>query len=81
MPMIAFTAVLSAAVSYAGVQFSLTTKAVVNNAISGNSDALRLSCIVLISLSLFRLFGSMLNQFLGEHAVSEFLGMVFPKLV
>lgn len=65
MPMIAFTAVLSAAVSYAGVQFSLTTKAVVNNAISGNSDALRLSCIVLISLSLFRLFGSMLNQFLG----------------
>ena len=65
MPMIAFTAVLSAAVSFAGVQFSLTTKAVVNNAISGDTDALRFSCIVLIGLSLFRLFGSMLNQFLG----------------
>ena len=65
LPMILFTAVLSAAVSYAGVRFSLTTKSVVNNAIAGDMDALKGSCIVLIALSLFRLFGNMLNQFLG----------------
>lgn len=63
--MILFTAALSAAVSYAGVRFSLTTKSVVNNAIAGDMDALKGSCIVLIALSLFRLFGNMLNQFLG----------------
>ena len=65
IPLIVFTGVLSAAVSYAGVRFSLTTKAVVNHAISGDMAGLKFSCMALIFLSLFRLFGSLLNQFLG----------------
>lgn len=63
IPMIVVTGALSAAVSYAGVRFSLTTKAVVNFATSGNLDGLKVSCTVLILLSLFRLFGSTLSQF------------------
>ena len=62
--MILFTAALSAAVSYAGVRFSLTTKSVINNAVSGNHDALWSSCFVMICLSLFRLLGNTLSQFL-----------------
>lgn len=65
LPMILFTAVLSAAVSYAGVRFSLTTKSVVNNAIAGDMDALKVSCIALVVLNLFRLFGNILSQFLN----------------
>ena len=65
IPLILFCTILNALISYAGVQFSLTTKSVVNNAISGDSHTLRLSCVALIGLCLFRLFGNMLNQFLS----------------
>ena len=53
------------AISYAAVQFSLSTKAVVNSAISGDLSTLRSACAVLIGLCLFRLFGNLLLQFVG----------------
>ena len=62
LPMILFASALSAAVSYAGIRFSLTTKSVINSAVSGDTAALKASCILLIALSLFRLFGNMLSQ-------------------
>ena len=65
VPMLLFCAALTAAISYAGIQFSLTTKAVVNNAIAGNSHALTMSCVALLGLSLFRLLGNLLSQILG----------------
>ena len=65
IPMIIATGVLSAAVSYAGVRFSLTTKAVVNHAISGDTDALKVSCWILLRLSVFRRGGTMFNQYLN----------------
>ena len=65
IPAIVFAGVLSAAVAYADVRFSLTTKSVVNNAIGGDLNGLKVSCIALIVLTLFRLFGNMLNQFLS----------------
>ena len=55
IPLMLFAAVLTAAISYAGIQFSLTTKAVINNAIAGNIDGLTVACATLIGLSLFRL--------------------------
>ena len=64
LPLIVFNTLLTSAVSYAGIRFSLATKTVINNAISGDIDALRLSCVILIGLSLFRLLGSTLGQFL-----------------
>ena len=65
VPMLLFCAALTAAISYAGIQFSLTTKAVVNNAIAGDSHALTMSCVALLGLSLFRLLGNLLSQILG----------------
>ena len=65
VPMLLFCAALTAAISYAGIQFSLTTKAVVNNAIAGNNEALTASCFMLLGLSLFRLLGNLLSQILG----------------
>ena len=38
MPLILACAILSSAISYAGIQFSLTTKSVINSAVSGNRD-------------------------------------------
>ena len=65
IPVIVFTSALAAAIAYADVRFSLTTKSVVNNAVAGNREGLALSCMVLIGLSLFRLFGNLLNNFIG----------------
>lgn len=64
IPLILLCALLSAAISYAGIRFSLTTKSVINSAVSGNAVVLKASCITLIALSLFRLFGSMLSSLL-----------------
>ena len=65
LPMILVCAALSAAVSYAGIRFSLTTKSVINSAVSGDGAALKASCIMLIALSLFRLLGNMITQLLA----------------
>ena len=65
VPLLLFSSVLTAAISYAGIQFSLTTKAVINNAIAGNIDGLTVACATLIGLSLFRLFGNLLSQFIA----------------
>ena len=64
IPTILGYSVLTAAVAYAGVQFSLTTKSVINSATSGDRDGLLTSCVILILLSCFRLFGGMLSKFL-----------------
>ena len=65
IPLLLFKTLLCAAISFAAVQFSLTTKSVVNSAISGDRSALRISCAVMIGLSLFRLLGNTLVQFVG----------------
>ena len=67
VPLLIFAAMLTAAISYAGVQFSLTTKAVVNNAIAGDSHALTVSCVTLLCLSMFSLLGNLLSQFLAAN--------------
>ena len=67
VPMLMFAAVLTAAISYAGVQFSLTTKAVVNNAVAGDSHALTVSCVTLLCLSVFSMLGNLLNQFVATN--------------
>ena len=65
LPLLIFRTLLCMAISYAAVQFSLSTKAVVNSAISGDLSTLRSACAVLIGLCLFRLFGNLLLQFVG----------------
>lgn len=65
IPFLLFCTILCAAVSYAGVRFSLTTKSVVNHAIAGDLRGLKTSSLILISLSLFRLLGNSLSLFLG----------------
>ena len=64
VPLLLLYTVLSAAVAYAGIRFSLTTKSVINSAISADREALTISCIILIGLSLFRLIGNTLNKLL-----------------
>ena len=65
IPLLVFKTLLCAAVAYAAVQFSLTTKSVVNSAIGGDLAALRRACALMLGLSLFRLFGNTLLQFVG----------------
>lgn len=65
VPVLVFAAILTASISYAGIQFSLTAKAVINNAIAGDSQALTGSCLMLLGLSLFCLLGNLLSQILG----------------
>ncbi|MBQ7098201.1 MAG: ABC transporter ATP-binding protein [Oscillospiraceae bacterium] len=65
IPVLLFYSALSAAVAYAGVRFSLTTKAVINSAVSGDRNGLTASGLFLIGLSLFRLFGNILNRILN----------------
>lgn len=65
LPLILLCTVLSSAVSYAGIRFSLTTKSVINSAVSGDTAVLKASCLTLIALSLFRLLGNMLSQLLS----------------
>ena len=49
LPLLIFRTLLCMAISYAAVQFSLSTKAVVNSAISGDLSTLRSACAVLMS--------------------------------
>ena len=65
VPLLLCKTLLCACVSFSAVQFSLTTKNVVNNAIEGNLSGLRLSCFVMVGLCLFRLLASTLVDFIG----------------
>ena len=71
VPLLLLYTALSAAVAYAGIRFSLTTKSVINSAISADQEALTISCIVLISLSLFRLIGNTLNKLLSVNLMEN----------
>ena len=64
VPMLLIYTALSAAVAYAGIRFSLTTKTVINSAVSGDRAGLMVSSMILIGLSLFRLLANTLNKFL-----------------
>ncbi|MBQ7229306.1 MAG: ABC transporter ATP-binding protein [Oscillospiraceae bacterium] len=64
LPMILLMAGLNVAVSYANIQFALTTKTVVNSAIAMDHHLLTQSAMVMIGLSLFRLVGNSVGQFL-----------------
>lgn len=63
LPMILLMAGLNVAVSYANIQFALTTKTVVNSAIAMDRELLMQSASVMIGLSLFRLIGNSVGQF------------------
>ena len=80
VPLLLLKTALCAGVSYAAVQFSLTTKAVVNNAIDGNLSALRLSCLVMIGLALFRLVANTLIDLIG-YDLTEKLERDFKRSV
>ena len=64
VPLLLVYTALSAAVAYAGIRFSLTTKTVINSAVSGDRALLMTSSMILIGLSLFRLLGNTVNKFL-----------------
>ena len=64
LPMILLMSGLNVAVSYANIQFALTTKTVVNSAIAMDRPLLTRSALVMIGLSLFRLVGNSAAQFL-----------------
>lgn len=64
LPAVLFMSALNMAVSYANIQFALTTKTVVNSAISMDMNLLMRSALFMVGLSLFRLFGSSLSQYL-----------------
>ena len=65
LPAILFMSALNMAVSYANIQFALTTKTVVNSAVARDQDLLLKSALFMIALSLFRLVGSSVAQFLS----------------
>lgn len=65
LPAIIFMSVMNMAVSYANIHFALTTKSVINSAIEGDLQALKLFALILTGLSLFRLLGNTLGQFLS----------------
>lgn len=71
VPLLVLYAVLSSAVAYAGIRFSLTTKSVINSAISADREGLTISCIILVSLSLFRLIGNTLNKLLTVNLMEK----------
>ena len=71
VPLLVLYAVLSSAVAYAGIRFSLTTKSVINSAISADREGLSISCIILVSLSLFRLIGNTLNKLLTVNLMEK----------
>ena len=64
IPVILFSAVLNVLISYSAVQFALITKNVVNSAIGGDYDTLWRHAAVLIALTLFRVFGVSLTNYL-----------------
>ena len=65
LPMILLMAGLNVAVSYANIQFALTTKTVVNSAIAMDRPLLMHSALIIIGMSVFRLAGSSAGQFLA----------------
>ena len=65
LPAIIFMSVMNMAVSYANIRFALTTKSVINSAIQGDLQTLKLFALILTGLSLFRLLGNTLGQFLS----------------
>ena len=65
LPAIIFMSVMNMAVSYANIRFALTTKSVINSAIEGDLQTLKLFALILTGLSLFRLLGNTLGQFLS----------------
>ena len=71
IPLLVLYTALSSAVAYAGIRFSLTTKSVINSAISADRDGLTISCIILVCLSLFRLIGNMLNKLLSVNLMEK----------
>lgn len=80
LPGILFMALLNAAVSYANIQFALTTKTVVNSAIAGNLEQLKLSAAIMVGLSLFRMVGSNFGQFLSVN-LQELLERDFKRSI
>ncbi len=67
LPMTLLMAGLNVAVSYANIQFALTTKTVVNSAIAMDRPLLIHSTLIMIGLSLFRLIGNSVGQFLAAN--------------
>ena len=65
LPMILLMTLLDTAVSYANIQFALTTKSVVNGAVSGDHQLMKLSAVILVALCLFRMLGSTASRFLS----------------
>lgn len=80
LPAIVFMSVLNMAVSYANIRFALVTKTVVNSAIAGDLSQLKLSAAFMIGLSLFRLLGGNLGQFLSVN-LQESLERDFKRSV
>ncbi|MBE6949969.1 MAG: ABC transporter ATP-binding protein [Ruminococcaceae bacterium] len=80
IPAIMFQMLLSVAVSYANIQFSLNTKNLVNSAIAGDYNALIFCAGIMIALCLFRLTGNMINQFLSVN-VQEQLERDFKRSI
>lgn len=78
LPGILFMAALNMAVSYANIQFALTTKTVVNSAIAGNVEQLKLSAAIMIGLCLFRMLGNNFGQFLSVN-LQELLERDFKR--
>ena len=78
--LLALKTFLCVSISYASVQFSLTTKAVVNSAIAGDLPALRLACAAMICLSIYRLLGNTLLQFVG-YGLNERLERDFKRSI
>ena len=65
LPVLLLMSALNMAVAYANIRFALTTKTVVNSAISGDIPLLKGSALFLIGLCLFRMLGNTLSQFLS----------------
>ena len=65
LPVLLLMSALNMAVAYANIRFALTTRTVVNSAISGDIPLLKGSALFLIGLCLFRMLGNTLSQFLS----------------
>ena len=64
IPILLFMTGINMAVAFANIRFALSTKAVINSAISGDMNALKLSGLLMILLCLFLMLGNTLSQFL-----------------
>ena len=78
LPAILFLTMLNIAVCFANIQFALVTKSVVNSAIARDLEQLKLAALVMIGLSMFRLAGNVLYQFLSVN-VNEGLERDFKR--